>query len=146
MNKSVVIEFSNLSCDELGPLGIDLGLHSSYNVKVTENGNIVGYILIQDKRINAKFKQNMLKDQQEYIYDLNKKACYNLRKIKMFSKRYDGYVENMYDYLISIMPKGYYIWSNSYWDRGTKYLLSLGFEDLPIELRIDSRIKIFKIR
>lgn len=142
-----VLNFSHFSLEDMRKIGVDEKLFSPYNVKALDSkGALSGYMIITYTPINAIKHYDLPLSIKNSIGIINSNKWYNLRTIKMKKEhRFDGNIENMFDYLISILPKDCYLWSNSYWDRNTNYLLQLGFTELPSELNQNKNIRVFNV-
>lgn len=86
---------------------------SKFSKKVVDNGKTIGAIIFQDNelRINSAYIQNSdNRESQSYYENLNNAQSVCLRKI-IFNDRYNGELENLFDYITSnIIPTDYVIW------------------------------------
>lgn len=140
-----ILQFSRLSTSDIVDLGIDIrNSYSSYNIKATNDyGVILGYIIVEK---NAKGLLNCIIAPNNIIDGIKGNTWFKIKRIYL-NKMYinTGNLENMFDYLLSILPKDCYLWSNCYWDRKSHYLERLGFYDFLIYTKYISNIKIFSI-
>lgn len=142
-----VFEFSSPSINDLSVIGISESLYSPYNVIAVYQGRIVGYITIQEKDINLPMKRDYTEDEKRYVNILKSKKWFLIRRI-FFQEKYiiTGNLYNMFDYLIKILPKDCYLWSNVYWDRKTKFIQYIGgFTSLPNHICDNENIQIFDV-
>ena len=142
-----IFEFSTPSKEDLSMMGISDALYSPYNVKATYKGEIVGYITIQDRDINIPIKDSYTKEEQEYVKMLKSNKWYLIRKI-FFKEEFKetGNLYNMFDYLVNILPKDCYLWTNIYWDRKTHLIDYIGgFALLPYDICNNGNIRIYSV-
>ena len=142
-----VFEFSTPSIDDLKIMGLSEALYSPYNVKAVYEGQIVGYITVQDKDINLPMKRHYTEEEKQRVKLLKSKKWFLIRRIS-FKEEYKetGNLYNMFDYLIKILPNDSYLWSNVYWDRKTHHIQYVGgFTSLPEDICGNNNLQIFSV-
>lgn len=147
LDDAPIFEFSTPSIEDLSKMGISEPLYSPYNVKAEYQGKTVGYIIIEDRDVNLPSNRGVTNDASDYVELLKSKKWYLIRKIS-FDDRYleTGNLLNMFDYLINILPKDCYLWTNKFWDENTCYLDSIGgFAQLPMDVCNNRNILIYSV-
>ena len=135
-----------MSFDDLSYLNLSEALYSPYNAKATYNGEIVGFIIVRKRHIGVD-PNNVPQQSKEYAVTLANKNWFDLRCIRFNAEfRWTGNLENLFDYSIGILPDGYDIWSNIYWDGCTQYITRIGgFAKIPHDVCPNQNIRIYSV-
>lgn len=146
LTPSPTFEFSPLTMEELNSLELTEGFHSPYNIKALFNGEIVGYIIIEETkphfRANAPLDEALL----NHLKLLNNKQWFLIRKIHFAEKyRATGNLENMFDKLVSILPDDCDLWCNVSMD-SHKYIEQIGgFTNVPKSISSNTSVRVFNV-
>lgn len=141
------IKFTQLTSDDLNRLGIATLSFSNCSVKTIDatNGEIVGYIVVEDTPLRLPINENDSDEVKDYKQDFNSHQTFYIKKISILQElQYSGNLVTMFMNMTGKLPKSSILWCRpSIWDcKG--YIRQIGgFDTLPYNL--DNRIVISSI-
>ena len=144
---SIIFEFNPLTKDDLNSLELTDGFYSPYNIKALYMDEIVGYIVVEERKPNFVLNSSLSKELHEWSARLNDKKWLCIRKI-YFQEQYlySGNLENMFDKFVSKLPDGYNLWCNISRSELNQYITQIGgFADLPNEICPNTSVRIFNV-
>lgn len=120
------VKYAKLTLRDLQLYGLSFARLSQYSIKAIFNGEIIGFIALEDIPLSIRIYQSDSKSLIKYKEAINRANSYYMRKIMFMPKyRYSGVLENMFDYMVSKTPKQSFIWCHSFWDV-EKYITQIG--------------------
>lgn len=142
-----LFQYSVMSLMDMNSLGISDGLYSPFNVTAKFKGRIMGYILTEKRPLNINHRKDTSQELMDYASILTSKEWYLIRKICFQEDyRYSGNLENMFDFLIDVLPQDCDLWCNIYWDRKTKYIEQIGgFAEIHNDICKNDNIRIYSV-
>lgn len=133
-----MIKFAQLTSDDLNTFGIGTSSFSNYSVKAIDdcNGEIVGYIVLEDSALRLLIKEIDTDEVKEYKQKFGLHQTFYLKKIFILPKlRYSGNLETMFMYMTGKLPKSSILWSKPSVANKESYLMQLGcFTNLPFHI------------
>lgn len=112
------ISYTRLTAEELALFGCSFPLLSQYSMKVSVEGEIVGFVALEDKPLILRESKDDPKQVQDYKRAINNRKTYYLRKIMFSPKlRYIGLLEDLFLKVNKQLPHNYSIWCRpTIWD------------------------------
>lgn len=124
-----MIKFVQLTQDDLNTLGIGTSSFSNHSVKAIDdcNGEIVGYIVLEDIPFRLPIEVNDANKVKEYKQDFNSHQTFYLKNIFILPKlRYSGNLETMFMTMVEKLPEYSILWSKPSVANKEEYLMQLG--------------------
>lgn len=131
------VSYTRLTVEELALFGCSFPLLSKYSMKVSVEGEIVGFVALEDKPLILRECQDDPKHIQDYKRAINTRNTYYLRKI-MFSPNFrnSGLLENLFLMVNKQLPHNYSIWCRpTIWDTNGYIVQIGGFLPPPYGIR-----------